>query len=144
MFIRVLEAILLVMEMIVVTTPNIPGYKIIKVLGVVHGLTIRARGIGGQISASLQLIRGGRIKAYASELEKAREEALNRIIERAKAMGANAIVGADFETSDIFQGTAVAVSVYGTAVVVEPENKHGGGETENKQHNKNAIVFGYK
>jgi len=109
--------------MIVVTTPSIPGYKIIKVLGVVHGLTIRARGIGGQISASLQLLRGGRIEAYTSELEKAREEALNRIIERAKAMGANAIIGADFETSDIFQGTAVAVSVYGTAVIVEPKNK---------------------
>ena len=131
-------------KVIVVTTPYIPRYKIVRVLGVVHGLTIRTRGLGGQLTAAIQSLFGGRIDAYVSELEKAREEALNRLIEKARIMGANAVVGVDFETSDIL-GTAIVISVYGTAVVAEPEGKYGNSEAENKHSDRRKVViYGYK
>ncbi len=63
--------------------------------------------------------------SYSSEAEKARRESLERLIEKAAGIGANAIVGGDFETSDILQGTATLFSAYGTAVIVEPEGKKG-------------------
>ncbi len=63
---------------------------------------------------------GGEVTTYSSEAEKARRESLQRLIDKATAMGANAVIGVDFETSDILQGTATLFSAYGTAVVVEP------------------------
>ena len=104
---------------IVVTTPTLPGHKVVKVLGPVHGLTVRTRGVGGKIVAGIQGMFGGEVSSYTSECEKAREESLNRMIENAKRIGANAIIGADFETSDILQGTATVFASYGTAAVVE-------------------------
>jgi len=105
--------------MIVVTTPTISGYEIVKVLGTVHGLTVRTRGIGGKFIAGIESAFGGEVTAYTSECEKARKESLNRMIENAKNLGANAIVGADFETSEILQSSATIFSAYGTAVVVK-------------------------
>ncbi len=102
---------------LVVTTPVFPGHRVVKVLGVVHGLTVRTRGFGGQLSASLQSIVGGEVSAYTSECEKARKESMQRLVENARAMGANAVIAADFETSSVFSGTLF--STYGTAVVVE-------------------------
>jgi len=110
-------------EIIVVTTPEIPGYEIVKVIGPVHGLTVRTRGIGGKIVASIEGIFGGEVTSYTSECEKARMESLARLIENARKMGANAVIGADFETSDILQGTATVFAAYGTAVVVKPKEK---------------------
>jgi uncharacterized protein YbjQ (UPF0145 family) len=107
-------------RVIVVTTPTVPGYKIVKVLGTVHGITVRTRGVGGKIIAGIEGIFGGEVTSYTSECEKARRDSLKRLVEKAAEMGANAIVGADFETSDILQGTATLFSAYGTAVVVEP------------------------
>jgi len=107
-------------EIIVVTTPQLPGYELVKVLGAVHGLTVRTRGVGGKIFAGIEGVFGGEVTAYTSECEKARRESLNRLIENAKRMGANAVVGADFETADILQGTATVFSVYGTAVIAKP------------------------
>jgi uncharacterized protein YbjQ (UPF0145 family) len=107
-------------EIIVVTTPELPGYEIVKVLGVVHGVTVRTRGVGGKFVASVQGIFGGEVTAYTSECEKAKREALNRLIENAGKLGANAIIGVDFETSDILQGTATVFSAYGTAVIARP------------------------
>ncbi len=107
-------------RVIVVTTPTVPGYKIIKVLGAVHGLTVRTRGVGGKIVAGIEGMFGGEVTSYSSEAEKARRDSLERLIEKAAKMGANAIVGADFETSDILRGTATLFSAYGTAVVIEP------------------------
>jgi len=104
---------------IVVTTPTVPGYQVVRVLGPVHGLTVRTRGIGGKIAAGVQGIFGGEVTAYTSECEKARRESLGRMIESARRMGANAIIGVDFETSDILQGTATVFASYGTAAVVE-------------------------
>ena len=106
-------------SIIVVTTPTVPGYQIVKVLGPVHGLTVRTRGVGGKIVAGIEGIFGGEVTSYTSECEKARNESLNRLVENAKKMGANAIVGVDFETSDILQGTATVFGSYGTAAVVE-------------------------
>jgi len=110
-------------RVIVVTTPTVPGYNIVKVLGAVHGITVRTRGVGGKIVAGIEGIFGGEVTSYTSEAEKARRDSLERLIEKARRMGANAIVGADFETSDILQGTATLFSAYGTAVIVEPIEK---------------------
>ena len=110
-------------QVIVVTTPTVPGYQIVKVLGAVHGITVRTRGVGGKIVAGIEGIFGGEVTSYTSEAEKARRDSLKRMVENASKMGANAIVGADFETSDILQGTATLFSAYGTAVVVEPIKK---------------------
>ncbi|MBE0511742.1 YbjQ family protein [Candidatus Bathyarchaeota archaeon] len=110
-------------QVIVVTTPTVPGYQIVKVLGTVHGLTVRTRGIGGKIVAGIEGMFGGEVTSYSSEAEKARRDSLERLIEKAAKMGANAVVGADFETSDILQGTATLFSAYGTAVVIEPIKK---------------------
>jgi len=110
-------------QVIVVTTPTMPGYQIVKVLGTVHGLTVRTRGIGGKIVAGIEGMFGGEVTSYSSEAEKARRDSLGRLIEKAAKMGANAVVGADFETSDILQGTATLFSAYGTAVIIEPIKK---------------------
>jgi len=107
-------------SLIVVTTPTVPGYEIVKVLGTVSGITVRTRGVGGKIVAGIEGIFGGEVTAYTSECEKARRESLQRLIDNAGRMGANAVVGADFETSDILQGTATTFSAYGTAVVIKP------------------------
>jgi len=108
---------------LVVTTPTVPGYDVVKVLGPVHGLTVRTRGIGGKIVAGIEGMFGGEVTSYSSEVEKARRESLNRLIENAERMGANAVIGADFETSDILQGSATVFSAYGTAVVIKPAEK---------------------
>jgi uncharacterized protein YbjQ (UPF0145 family) len=107
-------------HMMVVTTPTLPGYRIVKVLGVVTGLTVRTRGVGGKFVAGIEGMFGGEVTTYSSEAEKARRESLQRLIETATGMGANAVISADFETSDILQGMATLFSAYGTAVVVEP------------------------
>lgn len=107
-------------DFIIVTTPYVPGYRIKKVLGMVTGLTPRTRGVGGKVVAGIQSIIGGEVSAFTSELEKARNEAIERVKRKAQEMGANAIVGLDIETSDVFQGVVV-ISATGTAVIIEPE-----------------------
>jgi len=110
-------------EVIVVTTPDLPGYEIVKVLGTVHGLTVRTRGVGGKFVAGVEGIFGGEVTSYTSECEKARRESLNRLIENAKRIGANAVIATDFETSDILNGTATIFAAYGTAVIARPCEK---------------------
>jgi len=83
-------------QVIVVTTPTVPGNQIVKVLGTVHGLTVRTRGICGKIVAGIEGMFGGKVASYSSEAEKARRESLERLIEKNVKMGANAVVGADF------------------------------------------------
>ena len=106
---------------IIVTTPTVAGYKIKKVLGMVTGLTPRTRGFGGVFRGSLQSLKGGEVKAFTSEIEKARIQATERAIAKAKEMGANAIIGMDMETSDIGQTNITLISATGTAVIIEPE-----------------------
>ncbi len=103
--------------MIVVTTDQIEGKRITETLGLVRGSTIRARHVGRDIMASLRNIVGGEVKEYTVMLAQAREEALQRMIEQAEKMGANAIVGTRFVTSMVMSGAAEMVA-YGTAVKV--------------------------
>jgi uncharacterized protein YbjQ (UPF0145 family) len=101
--------------MIVVTTEQIEGKRITETLGLVRGSTIRARHVGRDIMAGLRNIVGGEVKDYTVMLAQAREEALQRMIEQAEEMGANAIVGTRFVTSMVMSGAAEMVA-YGTAV----------------------------
>lgn len=106
--------------MVIVTTTNeIPGYRIVKVLGVVTGSTVRAKHIGKDIVAALRHIVGGELKEYTEMLREAREQALRRMIEEAKKLGANAVVNVRFMTSAIASGAA-EILAYGTAVKIEP------------------------
>jgi len=100
-----------------------PGYEITKVLGTVHGMTVRTRGVGGKIIAGIEGVFGGEVTSYTSECEKARKESLKRLIDNATRIGANAIIGADFETSDILQGSATVFAAWGTAVIIKPTKK---------------------
>lgn len=106
--------------MILTTTDKIEGKKIVKVLGLVRGNTIRARAIGRDIVASLRNLVGGEITEYGRLLSEAREEATQRMVKQAEGMGANAIVAMRFQTAAVMQGAAEMLS-YGTAVVVEDE-----------------------
>ena len=101
--------------MIVVTTEQIAGKRITETLGLVKGSTIRARHVGRDIVAGLRSIVGGEITEYTVMLAQAREDALQRMIEQAEKMGANAIVCARFVTSMVMSGAAEMVA-YGTAV----------------------------
>jgi len=83
-------------------------------------MTIRSRGVGGRFLAGIESLIGGEITSYVSELENARRESLQRLMENARKIGANAVVSTDFETSDILHSSALLFSAYGTAVVVEP------------------------
>lgn len=103
--------------MIVVTTEHIEGKRITETLGLVRGSTIRARHVGHDIMAGLRNIVGGEVKEYTVMLAQAREEALDRMIEQAEKMGANAVVGTRFVTAMVMSGAAEMVA-YGTAVKV--------------------------
>ncbi|MEM4196144.1 MAG: heavy metal-binding domain-containing protein, partial [Methanothermobacter sp.] len=99
---------------------HIPGYKAVKTLGFVYGLTVRSRGLGGQIGASLRSIVGGEIKEYVTMMEHSRQEALERMLDHARELGANAVISVRFDSdsiSDIMQ----EILAYGTAVIVKPE-----------------------
>ena len=104
--------------MLVVTSPDIPGKKIVKTLGIVKGNTIRARHIGKDILAAFKNIVGGEIHEYTKLMAESREQAIDRMIENAEKMGANAIISTTTTTSVISQGAAELL-VLGTAVVIE-------------------------
>ncbi|HIG50628.1 MAG TPA: YbjQ family protein [Gammaproteobacteria bacterium] len=106
--------------MLVVTSPDIPGKKIVKTLGIVKGNTIRARHIGKDILAAFKNIVGGEIQEYTKLMAESREQAIDRMIESAEQMGANAIISTNTTTSVISQGAAELL-VLGTAVVIEDE-----------------------
>lgn len=107
-------------NIIITTTESIPGYRIVKVLGIVSGSTVRARHIGRDILAGLKNIVGGEISEYTELLAEARDEAIRRMIEKARALGANAVVNVRLGSSQVAQGAA-EILAYGTAVIVEPE-----------------------
>ena len=112
-----------VSDFLMVTTPTVAGGRISKVLGVVTGISPRTRGVLGKFVASIQSVVGGEVSAFTVELEKARIEAMERLRQKAVALGANAVVGLDLETSDLGLGQAgiTVISATGTAVSVEPE-----------------------
>ncbi len=105
--------------MIVVTTENIVGYKVLGMYGQCFGVVVRSRGIAGNLMAALRSIFGGEIKEYTSMLEEARRHATDRMVANARLMGANAIVMMRFDSSEIGQ-TMSEIVAYGTAVTIEP------------------------
>ena len=105
--------------MLVVTTNDLPGHRIVKHLGVVRGLTVRSRSIVGNIGAGLQSLVGGNITIYTELCEKAREEAFQIMLAHAHQIGANAVIGMRYDANEVAQGVT-EVLAYGTAVVVEP------------------------
>jgi uncharacterized protein YbjQ (UPF0145 family) len=104
--------------MIIVTTDFVPGKNIKKTLGLCRGNTIRARHIGRDITAALKNVVGGEIRDYTKMMAESREQALDRMVEEAEGMGANAVINVRFTTSMIMQ-SASEILAYGTAVVVE-------------------------
>ena len=106
--------------MLVVSSPDIPGKKIVKTLGLVKGNTIRARHIGKDILAVFKNIVGGEIQEYTKLMAESREQAIDRMVQDAEQIGANAIISVSTTTSVISQGAAELL-VLGTAVVIEDE-----------------------
>jgi uncharacterized protein YbjQ (UPF0145 family) len=107
-------------DIIVVSTPYLPGYKITKTIGFTWGLIVRSRGLGGNITAGLRSLVGGEIHEYTKLLNESREQALNRLKDHARTLGANAVLGVEFDSSEIGQ-IMTEVLAYGTAVVVEKD-----------------------
>ena len=105
--------------MLVVTTENIPHHWVVEIKGQCFGVVVRSRGIGGNIVASLRSIVGGEIHEYTQLLEEARRHAIDRLVQNATAMGANAILMMRFDSSEIGQ-TMSEIVAYGTAAIVEP------------------------
>ncbi len=106
--------------MIVVTSDSIPGRRVVKTLGLVKGNTIRARHVGKDLLAGLKGIVGGEISEYTKMVAESREQSLDRLVEEAESLGANAVVGIRFTTASMMQGAAELLA-YGTAVIVEEE-----------------------
>lgn len=105
--------------MIVVTTNELPGREIRRALGLVKGNTIRARHLGRDLIAGLKGMVGGEIEEYTKMIAEAREQAMDRMIEDARTLGADAIVCARFATTEVMRSAAEVV-VYGTAVQTAP------------------------
>ena len=106
--------------MLVVSSPDIPGKTIVKTLGLVKGNTIRARHIGKDILAVFKNIVGGEIQEYTKLMAESREQAIDRMVQDAEQLGANAIISVSTTTSVISQGAAELL-VIGTAVMIEKE-----------------------
>lgn len=105
--------------MIVSTNDSIAGHRIVRTLGIVRGNTIRARHLGRDIMALGRNVVGGEISEYTKLLGEAREQALDRMVDEAKELGADAVVMTRFSTSMVMSGAAELLA-YGTAVVLEP------------------------
>jgi uncharacterized protein YbjQ (UPF0145 family) len=102
--------------MILSTTFEVHGRSVAQQLGLVRGNVVRSRFIGRDIVAGLRMIVGGEVHEYTKLLAESREQAMDRMIAQAQSLGADAIVGVRFETTDAGQGQATEVLAYGTAV----------------------------
>lgn len=105
--------------MLIVTTNDLPGWRITKVLGEVNGLTVRTRNVGAQIGASLKALGGGELRGLSKQLQESRAEALERLSESATALGATAVVAMRYDSNEL-AGTFQEILAYGTAVIAEP------------------------
>ncbi len=102
----------------VTTAFGFEGYKITRHVGVVRGITVRSRSMLGNLAGSIQTIFGGNISIYTELCEHARSEAFDLMVQHARAMGANAIIGMRYDANDVMEGVT-EVLAYGTAVVIE-------------------------
>jgi uncharacterized protein YbjQ (UPF0145 family) len=105
--------------MLVSTTNDLAGYRIVSHVGLVRGITVRSRSVVGNFFGSVQSIFGGRLGAYVHLAESAREEAFAHLCQHASDMGANAVVGMRYDANEIMEGIT-EVLAYGTAVIVQP------------------------
>jgi uncharacterized protein YbjQ (UPF0145 family) len=101
------------------TAFSFDGYRVVKTFGVVRGIIVRSRSIFGTIGAGLQTLVGGNISIFTDLCEQTRRDALERMLEHARAMGANAVIGLRYDATEVMQGVT-EVLCYGTAVLVEP------------------------
>jgi uncharacterized protein YbjQ (UPF0145 family) len=106
--------------MIVTTTENVAGHRAVESFGQVFGVVVRSRSIGGNLAAALRSVVGGEIKEYTALVEETRRHAIDRLVQNATAMGANAVVMMRFDSGEIGQ-TMSEVVAYGTAVRIEPQ-----------------------
>ncbi len=104
--------------MIVVTTSELPGLRVSRTFGLVRGNTIRTKHLGKDILARMRFLVGGEVREYTKLLAESREQALDRMIEEAERLGANAVICVRFQTSEVMTG-ASEIMAYGTAVTVE-------------------------
>jgi uncharacterized protein YbjQ (UPF0145 family) len=102
----------------VTTTFEIPGYRVVRMLGLVRGIVVRSRSIIGTLGASLQTIVGGNITLFTDMCEKTREDALELMLQHASERGGNAVIGMRYDANEVMQGVT-EVLAYGTAVQVE-------------------------
>ena len=105
--------------MIVTTTNDLPGYRVVRVIGVVRGLSVRSRNVVSNIGAMFQILRGGNISVYTRLAETTRQEAYDLLIAHAQEAGANAVIAMRYDANEI-AAAVTEVIAYGTAVVVEP------------------------
>jgi uncharacterized protein YbjQ (UPF0145 family) len=105
--------------MLVATTETVAGHRVVETKGQCFGVVVRSRGLGGNIMAGLRSLAGGEITEYTVMIEEARRHAIDRLVQNATAMGANAVVMMRFDSSEIGQ-TMSEIVAYGTAVVIEP------------------------
>ena len=106
--------------MIVATTPFAAGHRVVESKGHVYGLVVRSRGLGGNIAAAVRSLAGGEIKEYTQLLEDTRRQAIDRMVQNATLMGANAVISMRFDSSEL-GSTMSEIVAYGTAVVVQPD-----------------------
>ena len=106
--------------MLIVTTNEAPGYRVVKTLGLVRGITVRSRNVISDAIGGLQSMLGGRVGAYVKLAEASRAEAYDELVQHAQAMGANAVIAMRYEANEIMEGVT-EVLAYGTAAVVEPD-----------------------
>jgi uncharacterized protein YbjQ (UPF0145 family) len=104
--------------MLVVTTEDVAGHRVTDIMGQCFGVVVRSRGLGGNIMAGLRSIVGGEIHEYTQLLEEARRHAIDRLVENATAMGANAVLMMRFDLAEIGE-TRSEIVAYGTAAVIE-------------------------
>lgn len=110
-----------VSHQMVTTAFELPNYRVVQNLGVVRGIVVRSRNVFATIGASLQTIVGGNITVWSTLCEQTRNDAFEIMIQHATEIGANAIIGARYDTTELSQGVT-EVLAYGTAVIVEPMN----------------------
>jgi uncharacterized protein YbjQ (UPF0145 family) len=106
--------------MIVATTPYVAAHRVVETKGQVFGLVVRSRGLAGNVAAGLRSLVGGEIHEYTQLLEDTRRQALDRMVQNATLMGANAVISMRFDSSEL-GSTMSEIVAYGTAVVVEPD-----------------------
>jgi uncharacterized protein YbjQ (UPF0145 family) len=104
--------------MIVATTNDLAGYRVVRVIGLVRGITVRSRSVVGTIGGALQSLAGGNVSLFTQLGETSRREALDLMIQHAETEGANAVIGMRYDSNDIGGGITEMLA-YGTAVVVE-------------------------